>query len=195
MVRRAVVPVVVATLLLPSAVPAEQNPQVPAVPRITLVVVGGNDAINNIKQRTARATIVEVQDENHKPVAGAVVSFLLPDSGPGGAFTGGARSVSLVTGADGRVVMPRMTANQLTGQYQIRVNASFQGQQASTTINQQNVAGGGGPGHVGLSAKVIGIIAGAAAAGTVTGVVLATRGGGTPSGTLSAAGATIGPPR
>ena len=115
MVCRAVVPLVIGTLILPFQAPAEQNPQAPAAGKITLVIVGGTDLINNVKQRTARNTIVEVQDENHKPVAGAAVSFLLPDSGPGGAFAGGGRSVSLVTGSDGRVVMPRMTPNQLTG--------------------------------------------------------------------------------
>ena len=38
-------------------------------PRIE--VVEGDGAINNIRQRTAREPIVQVEDENHKPVAGA----------------------------------------------------------------------------------------------------------------------------
>jgi hypothetical protein len=193
MFQRAVVPVVVASLLMPLLY-AEQAPQAPAG-KITLVIVGGNDTINNIKQRTARETIVEVQDENHRPVAGAAVTFLLPDSGPGGAFAGGSRSVSLVTGSNGRVVMPRMTANQLTGQFQIRVSAAYQGQTASATVSQQNAAAAANAGHAGLSGKAIAIIAGVAAAGAAAGAIAATRGGGTPTGTISAGAVTAGPPR
>jgi hypothetical protein len=193
MFKTAVVPLVL-PFLIAFNVWADDNPQAPAAPaRLNLVVVGGNDAINNIKQRTSRDTIVEVQDENHRPVAGAAVAFLLPDSGPGGTFPGGAKSVSLVTNSQGRVVMPRLTANNLSGSYQIRVTASYQGQQASTTINQSNAAG---TTHAHVSGKVIAIIAGVAAAGAVTGAVVATRGGGTPTATIAAGGAgALGPPR
>lgn len=45
---------------------------------LNLVIVEGEGAINNIRQRTARDPIVRVEDENHKPVAGAAVVFLLP---------------------------------------------------------------------------------------------------------------------
>jgi hypothetical protein len=57
------------------AAPAQQTST------LKILVLEGQDAINNIRQRTARDTIVEVQDENNKPVAGAVVTFLLPDRG------------------------------------------------------------------------------------------------------------------
>ena len=39
---------------------------------LNLVVVEGEGQINNIKQRSAREPVVQVQDENHKPVAGAI---------------------------------------------------------------------------------------------------------------------------
>ena len=42
---------------------------------LNLIVVEGEGAINNIRQRTARETIVQVEDENRKPVADAVVVF------------------------------------------------------------------------------------------------------------------------
>ena len=192
MVNRAVA-FVTAFMLLAMNLPAEQTPQTPAPGKITLVVVGGNDVINNIKQRTSQATIVEVQDENHRPVAGAAVSFLLPNSGPGGTFAGGARSISVVTGPNGQATMPRMTMNQLAGRYEIHVNASFQGQQANVVIPQQSVAAPPAPGHAGVSAKVIGVIAGAAAAGAATGIYLAVRGGGTPTGSVSVSSVNITP--
>jgi len=181
--------------------------------RLNLVVTEGEGAINNIKQRTARETIVQVQDENHKPIAGAAVIFLLPGDGPGGTFAGGAKTAALVTDANGQAVMPRLTPNQLNGPFQIHVTASYQGQQTSIAISQTNGAGGGGGGsnaaHTGISGKTIGIIVAVVAAGAVAGAVVATRGGNsnpasatipagpsTPTGTISlgSGGVTIGPP-
>lgn len=125
-------------------------------PRLNIVIVEGDGAINNIKQRTSRETIVEVQDENHKPIAGAAVVFLLPGDGPGGAFAGGAKSVTLTTNSAGRATMPRLQPNQATGNFKISVNASSQGRTASTTISQTNAAGAGAAGGAaaaGISGK------------------------------------------
>ena len=66
--------------LLAMAKPAEMTEQLQAAaPRLSLLVLEGEGAINNIKQRTAREPIVEVQDENHRPVAGAFTRTRLPD--------------------------------------------------------------------------------------------------------------------
>jgi hypothetical protein len=196
-----------AVLLFPVCLAfAEQDPQ---APRLTIVIVEGDGAINNIKQRTSRETIVEVQDENHKPVAGAAVVFLLPSDGPGGAFAGGAKSVTLPTDAAGRATMPTMQPNQATGNFQIRVNVSSAGRTASVTIAQSNAAGAAAAGAAGaaagISAKTIGIIVAVAAAGAV-GAAVGLKGKSnntttttipaTPTGTIGAgSGAAIGPPQ
>jgi hypothetical protein len=62
---------------------------------LNLVIVEGDGAINNIRQRTAREPIVQVEDENHKPVAGAAVIFLLPEHGAGGTFADGSHSLTV----------------------------------------------------------------------------------------------------
>jgi hypothetical protein len=177
--------------------------------RLSLVIVQGEGALNNLKQRTSREVIVQVEDENRKPVAGAAVMFLLPNGGPGGSFVGGATTAALVTDSNGQAVMPPLTPNQLQGRFQIRVTASYQGRQASAVVNQSNVSGAGTAAkpvstHKGISGKAIGIIAGVAAAGAV-GAAVALRGGGnsspatpavTPSGSVTGpTGATLGPPR
>ena len=189
---------------------AGQSPQTPVPGRLILVVVQGEGAINNIKQRTARDTIVQVEDENHRPIAGAAVIFLLPNDGPGGTFTGGAKTAALVTDNNGQAVMPRLTANQLNGKFQIRVNATFQGMQGSIAITQSNAAAPASLGstatHAGISGKVIGIIVGVAAAGAV-GAAVALKGGsgsgsqtppptgGAVTGSITGAtGGTLGPP-
>jgi hypothetical protein len=160
--------------------------QAPPVGKLNLVVVEGEGAINNIKQRTARDTIVQVEDENHRPVAGAAVVFLLPGDGPGGSFAGGAKTAALVTDSNGQAVMPRLEPNQLDGQFQIRVNASYQGLQGNIVIHQLNAGGGAATpaARAGISGKTIGILAGLAAAGAV-GAAVGLRGGGSSGGSTS----------
>jgi hypothetical protein len=172
---------------------------------LNLVVIEGDGATNNIRQRTAREPIVQVQDENHKPVAGAIVVFTLPSNGAGGVFANGAKTLTMISDNQGQAVARGFRPNGLKGQYQIRVNASHQGQTASTSINQTNAvlaASGAATAGAGLSAKLIAVlvVVGAAAAG---GAYYATHNGpGTtptatiPAGTTIAAGAgSVGPPR
>ena len=150
-----------------------QGSQATPVPKhgLNLLIVQGQGATNNIKQRTSRETIVQVEDQNHKPVADAAVSFLLPDNGPGGTFATGSKSAIVTTNSSGRAVMPHLQVNANPGKYIIHVTASHEGgAAASATITQASIAGAA------LSTgAVVGIIVGVAAAGAA-GAVVATRG-------------------
>jgi hypothetical protein len=170
---------------------------------LNLVIVEGDGAINNIRQRTAREPIVQVEDENHKPVAGAAVIFLLPEHGPGGTFADGSHSLSVTTNAQGRAAAHGIHLNNVQGQFQIGVNATYNGMTATATISQSiavgAAAGGAGAGvAAGLSAKAIVIIVVAAAAAAGGAAYAATHAGGsstTVTGTTITAGTgTIGPP-
>jgi hypothetical protein len=189
------------TLLLPTFSLSAQTPAAPQ--KLNIVIVEGDGAINNVRQRVAREPIVQVEDENHKPVAGAAVTFLLPNQGAGGLFADGSRSFTTVTDGNGQAVARGIKPNNVNGQYQIRVNASYQGQTANAVINQANAITAAAAGaSAGISGKLIAIIAiaGAAVAG---GVVAATHGGGgtttgamTPAGTVLTPGTpTVGAPR
>jgi hypothetical protein len=177
-----------------------QTPQAaepaPQGPRLTVVIVEGEGAINNIRQRTAREPIVEVQDENHKPVAGAVVVFtVLPSNGGAGAsFAGAAQTTEVVTDQAGRAVAKGFHPNTHVGQLQIRVTATSNGRVGAATINQSNVAsaaaGSSAGGISGLKLlAIIGIAAGAAAAGAIA----ATHGGGSHSGAAATGPTSITP--
>lgn len=157
---------------------------------LNLVIVEGEGAINNIRQRTAREPIVQVEDENHKPVAGAAVVFLLPNQGASGVFANGARSLTVMTDNQGRAVAHGFHPNAVQGQLQMKVSASYQGKTANATINQTNaVAAAGAAAAAGISAKLI-IILAAAGAAVAGGVIAATRGG---SSTPAATPTTITP--
>jgi hypothetical protein len=168
--------------------------------KLNLVIVEGDGAINNVRQRTAREPIVQVEDENHKPVAGAAVVFLLPDHGASGVFGNGSRTLTVMSDAQGRAVAHGFHPNNVQGNLQMRVTASSQGRVASVTISQTNAVAGAAAGAAaaGISAKVLIIlaVAGAAVAG---GVVAATHGGGssttppTPT-TVTPGSGTVGAP-
>lgn len=173
--------------------------QVPP-PTLNLVIVEGEGAINNVKQRVNREPIVQVEDENHKPIAGAAVVFFLPNQGPTGVFANGSKSLTLTTGADGRATASAIKRNNLSGQMQIRVTASFAGQTANAIITQTNVAAAAGTGGLSATAKLL-IILGVAGAAAAAGIVIATRGGSSSSAppaappiTISAGSPTVGAP-
>jgi hypothetical protein len=170
---------------------------------LNLVIVEGDGAINNIRQRTAREPIVQVEDENHKPVAGAAVLFLLPEHGAGGTFADGSHTLSVTTDAQGRAAARGIHLNNTQGQFQIQVTATFNGLTATTTLTQTigaGAAGGaGGTAAAGISGKVVAIIVIAAAA-VAGGVYAATHTGGgnnsttTPGTTITPGTGTVGPP-
>lgn len=151
---------------------------------ISIVIVEGDGAINNIRQRVAREPIIEVVDENKNPVPGALVTFLLPQSGAGGVFPDGTRMLTAITGSDGRAVARGIRVNSLEGQWQMRVTASYQGVTANATIGLTNAAVAGALAGAKLWA-LLAVIGGAAAGGAI----IATRSGngnGTPARTPTA---------
>jgi hypothetical protein len=146
--------------------------QQPAAVALNIVIVEGEGAINNPRLRTAREPIVEVQDENHKPVAGALVLFATPDHGAGATFTNGLKTLSVTTDSQGRATAQGFKPNSTAGTFQIVVTATYLGRTAQAKISQTNLKGG-----MGIPGKAM-IIGAVVAAGIIAGVVVATRGGG-----------------
>ena len=87
--------------------------QAPEPKQLTISILEGEGAINNIKQRTAREAIVQVQDENHKPVAGVAVTFFLAEHGASGVFANGSRSMTVLTDTNGQAAMRGMTPDKV----------------------------------------------------------------------------------
>jgi hypothetical protein len=150
--------------------------------RIDIVVIEGEGAINNVQQRVARDPVVRIEDENHRPVAGAAVVFTLPVSGPSGEFSNGSKTITVVTDDEGTAAAHGLKTNGTPGKLQIYVTASYRGLRARTLIDQTLQGGSGAARGHGGSGKWIAILAvvGAAAAG---GAIAATHGGSSSSST------------
>lgn len=151
---------------------------------LQILIVEGEGAINNVKQRVNREPIVQVEDENHKPVAGAAVIFFLPNDGPGGTFANGSTTLTTSTNAQGQAVARGIHFNNQAGSMQIRVAASFAGLTASAIVTQTNAPGtsASGASSSGMSLGTKLLIIGAVVGGAVAaGVIIANRGGSSPA--------------
>jgi hypothetical protein len=175
--------------------------QAPPPPQLQITILDGEGALNNIKQQTAREPIVQVEDENHKPIAGALVIFSLPQSGASGTFAGGSTVFNGVSDAAGHAIATGLTPNNIVGKYQIQVTAKYHNLTAHTSINQSNFMGSTvSGGHVAAPAathafplKAVLIVA--AVAGAVAVAVVATHSGGSsnPGAVLVPGTPTVGP--
>ena len=155
-------------LLIAGLLPAQEVKPPDGAPKLNIIVISGEGAINNIKSRTARETIVEVRDENNKPVAGASVVFLLPNSGPGLVSSNGTRMITTMTDANGRAAARGLKPNGQSGRFNLQVRANHQQSFGQLVIAQSNIIAAGAA-ISGLTIALIAIGA-AAAAGTAIAV-------------------------
>src|SRR6185503_16671003 len=87
--------------------------------KLQVVVLEGQGAINNITRRTARDPVVQIVDQNQRPVSDATVTFLLPQSGPGGVFLNGSATVTTITNAEGKAFARGLQPNDVAGPFSI----------------------------------------------------------------------------
>ncbi len=124
---------------------AAMGAQAGAPRMLTIAILEGEGELNDVRARTAREPIVEVQDENHKPVAGALVLFAIHSSGahPAASFTG-IDHLAVRTGADGRAVGHGFQINKQTGNFTITVSATIGAVVAAAEIHETNISHGRG---------------------------------------------------
>jgi hypothetical protein len=194
--------VLAAGLLSFQASPAESPQPQADQPSITIRFVEGQGAINNVNRGTAFEPVIEVLNRRGLPVAGASVTFTLPAVGPGGTFPDGGKSLVTRTDENGRATARGLRPNRSSGQFEIRVTASREGESTTAILTQTNAApaeSGHGSGR--KWAIILGVVGGAAIAGA-----LAASGGGGSSppaaaattanpGTVTPGAPGFGPPR
>jgi hypothetical protein len=140
---------------------------------ISLTVEQGEGVENNVSQRVARDPVVKVEDEDHRPITGAIVVFTLPSSGPSGEFGNGFKTLSVTTDNAGLATAQGLKTNQTPGKLQIYVSASYKGLRTRALITQFTIAPAGaahkkGGGKIWVVVALLG-------AGAAAGAVAATR--------------------
>lgn len=121
----------------PPAAPPKTTPA-PTVEALKVFVLEGQGAVNNIRAGLAIAPVVEVRDENDRPLEGAEVLFELPRSGPGGYFAGRQSSYTARTNHQGQATVAGYVPNDLTGRFRIEVTARTGNRLGRARITQTN---------------------------------------------------------
>ncbi len=146
-----------------------------ATSNLRIVVLEGEGAFNSIHDSTPQTISVRVEDGAQRPVSGASVTFQLPANGPSGSFRDESRIAMRTSDLKGEAIISGIEPNDVQGEFQIRVTASYQGKTANAVINQTNVmsleSGGSGVSH-----KKLWLILAAAGGAAVAGA-LASGGG------------------
>jgi hypothetical protein len=143
---------------------------------LAIRIVEGDDAVYATGSRATRGLTVLITDETGHPVEGAIVSFVLPASGPGGLFSTGSQTEIATTHSDGRAAVWGMRWNRTAGSFEIRITAAKGAVRAGTasaqTLSDAPILKDAAPAKTGPrlgSHKLLWIsliLAGAAAAGT-----------------------------
>jgi hypothetical protein len=175
----------------------------PMVQSLKVTALAGNKEMNDLERGLMAPLVVQVLDQNDRPVEGAEVVFRFPLNGPGATFRGGSTSRTIRTNGQGQAAATNWTANNQVGTFSVRVAASYGNQLGEATVSMTNVTrivedGKGGRKQAKwYSSKWVKIALIAGGAATVAGVVLATRGGGsssTPTITITPGSPTVGGP-
>lgn len=95
-------------------------------------VVEGEGVTHALGARAAKFFVVKITDDLGEPVTGALVSFRLPEEGPGGLFANGLRTEVVTTGPEGIASAPPVRWNRLPGAFELRVVAAKAESRAGT---------------------------------------------------------------
>lgn len=163
---------------------------------LSIIPVAGEGAINNIEKRVVVEPVVEIQDEQGRPVQGAKVEFRCPTSGPSATFFGASPTLTVDTDQAGRARAGGMSPNAEEGTYAIQITVTYEGRTATATMTQTNAVAPGSP-----TAKksifgwrLIAVIGAGVAAGVVAGSRRDSATTATPT-TISVGTVSVGAPR
>jgi hypothetical protein len=189
--------------------PASPTPVQPLAPlpveqSLKILVLAGSGEMNDLERRVMAPLVVQVLDQNDRPVEGAQVVFRFPLNGASATFAGGKNSITVRTSGTGQAPALNWMANGQVGTFEVHVNATYGNQIGETTLSMENVT------RITEAQKPkkgkheslwshrwfkIAVIGGAAAAIGI-GVYLATRGGKSGSSvTINPGSPTVGAPQ
>jgi len=103
--------------------------------RIDMIVVEGEGATINVRQRAVKDPAVRIEDDDHQPMANVAVVFTLPLSGASGEFGNGSKTLTVMTDRNGVATARGLRANDVPGKLQIYVTAASHGLRAGSLIN------------------------------------------------------------
>lgn len=125
----------------PETPPAQTVPMgaLPIVENLKILVLAGEGEMNDMERRNMAPVVVEVRDQNDRPVESADVTFRFPPSGPSAYFAGPKLAQTVRTNVQGQAAAAGLTANGQVGLFKIAVTAVYGNQMGKGAINMTNV--------------------------------------------------------
>jgi hypothetical protein len=208
--------VLVALLAIPAELAAQNGTpaaQAPAAPKpiaalptmrgLKVVPLAGNGEMNDLERRIMAPLVVQIRDQNDRPVEGADVIFRFPPNGPGAVFAGQQYAQKVRSNNQGQAAAVGWAANNQVGSFEVHVTATYGEQIGESTISMTNVtriteqiSARARKEKTFWSSRWFKLCVIAGGAGLAAGIVLATRSSGSssPTITISTGSPTIGGP-
>lgn len=127
-----------------SSTPSGQAPAVqpgtlaPTVQGLKLVALAGKGEANDLQRHVMAPLVVEVLDQDDRPVEGAEVVFRFPINGASAAFPDGKTSRSVHTNGQGQAAAMNWVANNEVGSFEVHVTATYGNQVGEIDIPMSN---------------------------------------------------------
>lgn len=109
---------------------------------LRVIALAGEGETNDIELRVMAPLVVQVLDQNARPVEGADVIFQFPMAGPSAAFANQQQTQVFRTNADGQAAATGWTANGQSGRFQVRVSAVRGTETGEAVISMTNATTG-----------------------------------------------------
>src|ERR1700679_4329064 len=122
----------------PAPGPAQPVPQPPVEQSLKILVLAGNGEMNDLERRVMAPLVVQVLDQNDRPVEGAQVVFRFPLDGPSATFAGGKTSQNVRSNETGEAAALNWMANGEVGTFEVHVTATYGNEQGENTVKMQN---------------------------------------------------------
>jgi len=121
--------------------PSQTKPmaQLPIVQNLKVIPLAGKGEMNDLERHVMAPLVVEVLDQNDRPVEGADVVFRFPLKGPGATFANQKTPQSSRTNAQGEAAATGWTANGEVGAFQVHATATYGNQMGETSFSMTNV--------------------------------------------------------
>lgn len=139
------------TILLTMAPPAfsqagrprtEPGTPLPTIQSLKVIPLAGDGEINDLERKVMSPMVIQVLDQNGRPVEGANVVFRFPLEGPSATYPNNQNSQKVRTNADGQAAATGWMANNQTGKFEVRATASRGnefGEAVITMTNSSNI--------------------------------------------------------
>ncbi len=128
------------SLVVPTSTWAQQQPGTVKSQTLTILPLAGNNEANDLQRKVMAPLVVNVLDQNGRPVDGADVVFRFPVLGPSATFPNQQSNGTFRTDADGQAAATGWMANGMVGSFRVQVIATRANETGEASIVMTNVA-------------------------------------------------------